>query len=366
MLNILHINSYYTSSGFYKNLYDRQRRTNSTDIYVHGYPWEFENICDKNIIIGNPYTKYERFFFYEKMKKTYNDLKQKTEVEKYHIVHAHTLFSNGVLAYYINRDYHIPYIVAVRNTDINVFFKKAFWLRGLGIKILKNASKIIFISEAYKKQFLDDYAPKSIKGELGKKIIVIPNGIDDFWFEKSNSHKKSKDVIRVLTVGNVNKNKNQLAVCKALTYLQTNNYRVKYTIVGCIQDEKYFDKIRKFPFVEYVKNIPKEVLVNYYSDSDIFVMPSITETFGLTYAEALSQGLPVIYSKGQGFDTQFQEGLVGYHVTSSSIKEIGDTIKQIYNEYDVLTDRCIQNCKQFNWDRINQVYSDLYKKIVEK
>jgi len=43
-------------------------------------------------------------------------------------------------------------------------------------------------------------------------------------------------------------------------------------------------------------------------------MPSITETFGLVYAEALSQGLPVLYTRGQGFDRQFEEGEVGYAV----------------------------------------------------
>ena len=43
-------------------------------------------------------------------------------------------------------------------------------------------------------------------------------------------------------------------------------------------------------------------------------MTSLGESFGLTYAEAMSQGVPVIYSKGQGFDGQFKEGVVGYHV----------------------------------------------------
>ena len=37
-----------------------------------------------------------------------------------------------------------------------------------------------------------------------------------------------------------------------------------------------------------------------YRENDIYVMPSIIETFGLVYAEAMSQGLPVIYTRGQG------------------------------------------------------------------
>lgn len=40
-------------------------------------------------------------------------------------------------------------------------------------------------------------------------------------------------------------------------------------------------------------------------------MPSHKETFGLVYAEAMSQGLPIIYTKNQGFDGQFPDGYVG-------------------------------------------------------
>ena len=51
-------------------------------------------------------------------------------------------------------------------------------------------------------------------------------------------------------------------------------------------------------------------------------MLSIMETFGLVYAEAMSQGLPIIYTKGQGFDEQFDEGKVGYHADCFNIEEI--------------------------------------------
>lgn len=55
-------------------------------------------------------------------------------------------------------------------------------------------------------------------------------------------------------------------------------------------------------------------------------MPSFTESFGLVYAEAMSQGLPVIYSKGQGFDGQFAEGVVGYHVDAHDPEELCENI----------------------------------------
>jgi glycosyltransferase involved in cell wall biosynthesis len=67
-------------------------------------------------------------------------------------------------------------------------------------------------------------------------------------------------------------------------------------------------------------------LIDIYRANDIFVMPSFTESFGLVYAEAISQGLPVVYSIGQGFDRQFPEGEVGYHADPNSAQSVADAI----------------------------------------
>ena len=50
------------------------------------------------------------------------------------------------MAYQIHKEYGTPYVVAVRSNEVADFFKKAFWLRPIGLNILKNASQIIFIS----------------------------------------------------------------------------------------------------------------------------------------------------------------------------------------------------------------------------
>ena len=77
----------------------------------------------------------------------------------------------------------------------------------------------------------------------------------------------------------------------------------------------------------------KDELLKEYRLNDIFVMPSKTETFGLVYAEAMSQGMPIIYTKNQGFDGQFCEGYVGYHVKYNDYRYIAKKISRIYSEY---------------------------------
>jgi len=274
-------------------------------------------------------------------------------------------FTNGYLSYQIKKIWNIPFIVTVRDTDVNAFFKYMPHLRKTGIRILLEAEKIVFLSPKYRDLIIDKYTPDQFKQVLLEKSIVIPNGIDDYFLTNRFVNKiESAECLNIITVGLINKRKNHLAVCKAIESIYHKGKNIKYTIVGKIEDEKIFNKLRKYPFVEYKHHMTKEQLLLEYRKNDIFIMPSITETFGLTYAEAMSQGLPVIYSKGQGFDGQFNEGLVGYHVTPSNSQDIVLAIKKIIENYQNISSRCTQLVKKFDWSKIANEYIKIYNNCV--
>ena len=90
-------------------------------------------------------------------------------------------------------------------------------------------------------------------------------------------------------------------------------------------------------------------------------MPSIHETFGMAYAEALSQGLPVIYTKGQGFDGFFTQGEVGYAVKSNDYNSIAKYVIEIYENYETYSKNCIKKAIKFDWNNIAELYINLYK-----
>jgi len=121
--------------------------------------------------------------------------------------------------------------------------------------------------------------------------------------------------------------------------------------------------LKDYPFINYIPPKPKEELINIYRNNDIFIMPSIHETFGLVYAEAMSQGLPIIYTKGQGFDGQFLEGIVGYHVNCKDPKDIYKRIKDILKNYESISNNCIKKANKFNWGKISDQYHNIYLKM---
>src|SRR5699024_683487 len=108
-----------------------------------------------------------------------------------------------------------------------------------------------------------------------------------------------------IQVGRILKFKNAFSSLLAIKKFQKRTGRnVKFLLVGEHLDKGYLKEIKENGkgIVTIYKSIPKEELIKLYSFSDIFIMPSFSEIFLLVYSEAMSQGLPIIYSLDQGFD----------------------------------------------------------------
>lgn len=370
-MKIVHINSYYGGGMFYKNLYDRQIHS-GIDITVYLPTSQSKYFSSLNIgdytDVSLNHSKYDRTIFHIKHKKIYKDITQKYNFDEVTLTHSHSLFSNGYISMKIKQEFGIPYVVAVRNSDVNTFFKYALHLRKLGVRILLEANKVIFLSESYRDNVIEKYVPNSLKEEIYGKVSIIPNGIDDFWFKNIGIVKKApnKDSLKLLHVGVVDKNKNIITTVKAVEILQQKGYNIEFTVVGKIKDKRVYNRIKKFKFVNYISPKSRDELIKIYRANNIFVMPSITETFGLVYAEAMSQGLPVIYSRGQGFDKQFEEGKIGYSVSCYDYNEIAQKIIYIVNDYEKLSQASIVLSERFNWDDVSLDYKKIYEDIISK
>jgi glycosyltransferase len=362
-MKIFQICNGYFDTKLYKELFDRlDIRGCINKIFV--FTWNKSNLSKKNDdkkIIVTYFSKILRLFFYLKQKKVLKSLLSVETKFDYDIIHAHTLFSNGDIALKLKMKYGIPYIVAIRNTDINVFFKYFFFLRKYGLKIMENADKIIFLSPSYKKECLENYVSIEKREEIERKVAIIPNGINKFWIENSVTLKKRHKEIRLIYVGSIDKNKNVITTISACKKLLSQGYEVKFTVVGDIEIK--IDELNE-KFIQHIPYSPKEEIRKYFEESDIFIMPSEYETFGLVYAEALSQGLPVIYTRGQGFDGQIPDGEVGYSVRYDDVDEITEKIILIYDNYNTYSAKIKNYIHKFDWENITDNYKMIYENII--
>ena len=92
-------------------------------------------------------------------------------------------------------------------------------------------------------------------------------------------------------------------------------------------------------------------------------MPSLRETFGTVYIEALSQGLPVIYTKGQGIDGYFDQGLTGFACDPMNVHEIKEAILQIMGNYQTTSQACALAAQDFQWHVIANQYNEVIRQM---
>lgn len=367
-MRILHINCNYILSNLHQTMIENLNKQDiQSDVFVPTYDVNRSIVDVKSYVrVVECFRKWDRLFYYKKQDKIIKAIRKTYSCDQYECIHAYTLFSDGNVAMNLSETYGIPYVVAIRNTDVNDFFRLMPHLRGRGIEIMRKASAVFFLSNAYLEQVLKKYIPVKYHDEILQKTYIIPNGIDDFWLNNSIVENKSIDTkngVKLIYAGRIDKNKNIPTTQKAMSILSDRGINTTLTVVGKVEDNKEYLKILKDKRTRHLSAMPKEKLIDEYKKADIFVMPSFTESFGLVYAEAMSQGLPVVYSKGQGFDNQFAEGTVGFHVSSNDPKSVADGIEKIIDSFDVIRERTAINARKFNWEDIAKRYVAIYQKI---
>lgn len=374
-MKILHICSNYVGNQLFSSWFPKMGDLGLEQVvYI---PIQQENLYGK-YAIDHPNVRLnyrmikkpiDRILYFKKIRKYFADAKKIKSFDNIGCIHAHMLYSDGGVAYLANKKFGIPYIVAVRSTDVNLFMKYFPHTRHFIKKVLKKASKVIFISPFYVDKVCS-YLSEAEKKELLDKVEIIPNGISDFWIKNIAAlpDKQLDKKVRLVQVGKITRRKNTITSIKVTKELLNRGYNATLDVVGdgelknqCMELAIQLNIQDRVRFWGHINDLCK--LLEIYRDCDIYIMPSITETFGVTYLEAMSQGLPLIYTQGQGIDGFFKNGEIGYSVDPMDTDMIVQSIENISLNYDKISKNCIDNIQMFNWDKICKRYIDLYKML---
>lgn len=377
--SILHISNDFT----YQHLYNELVLHNSNrGVVQHIFSpirreapsdWKFPKIKGAEFYIERIISPLHRIFFRRKISVIKRSIERIIDLERIDVIHAHTLYSDGAVALRLKRRFGIPYIIAFRNTDLNAFMKYRPDLKLIRNDVIKHAEKIIFLSPAYRDKLCQQVS-KPLSELINRKGIVIPNGVREGWLipPPKDISSKSNKKIRILYVGDMSRNKNLRNLLKSVSILSTSR-PVCLTIVGGSEkdaDKNGLHNAKGRDITRFIGRIEKESeLREVYRAHDIFVMPSYTETFGIVYIEALSQGLPIVHSRGHGVDGLFKADTVSESANPYDPSDIASAISTLLER--LKTDRaipslCISESKRFNWRDISKEYVEIYSGILRR
>ena len=143
-IKVLHLCSAYIQSNLYRELTEALDETGiSQVVYIPIKRKEdsnkkiLKNTKNVTFIYSKIFNELDRFLYFRKINKLSADIKTKIDLDLINIIHAHTLFSMGGIALKLKKEKNIDYVVSVRNSDVNLFFKYMFHIRKIGINIMK-------------------------------------------------------------------------------------------------------------------------------------------------------------------------------------------------------------------------------------
>jgi len=374
---ILHITNDYSGSTVYKNLVGELDKLGLAQIVYNPIKEKSRigknkidlTVPDSKIIYAHILNKTtDRIFYRKKIKKIVKDIESKIDLKKVDFIHAHTWYSDGGVAYLLSKKYNIPFMVAVRSTDLDIFYKYLYFDRKFGIEILKSAESIILISQAFKDRLIGilDLETSKNLNNISTKLKIVPNGIDQFWLDNPTPKKLSisTDRFNLIYVGTFIKRKKLEQVQQAIIKLNNKSPKYHLHIIGGKgeNEKKILELINEFPqyFSYYGYISDREELLKLYKQADVFIMPSKRETFGLVYLEALTQGLPIIYVKNEGIDGFYEN--VGETVDPDNIESICKGIMKIENNYEKYNFDLSTILINHNWVLIACKYQQIYQK----
>ena len=282
----------------------------------------------------------------------------------YAIPHASAAFSAQQILKTRNID--LPFITTLHGTDITLLGKDKSFQPVIEFAI-NQSDAVTAVSESLKE---DTYQFFDIK----KNIEVIPNFIDPSLYRfaediELRAQFAEKDEVIITHISNFRKVKRVDDVIRIFKGVQQ-QLSAKLLMVG------------DGPELHQVKNLARELGISdkvfflgkskrieqITSISDVFLLPSETESFGLVALEAMASGVAVVSSNVGGLAEVNKDGVTGF------LNDVGDIEGMIASVLTILKDKdtlarfktnALEHSQKFELNKIVPVYENLYLSIVK-
>lgn len=285
---------------------------------------------------------------------------------RYDLTHSFFAVPCGFLSLLIKWQHRIPYIVSLRGADVPGYSERfPFVYKFLTpiIKLIwKKAASVVANSEGLKNL--------ALKSRPGQKIEVIYNGVDTEEFKPDSSGRFTDDAFRIICVSRLTGRKGIKYLVQAVSLLVKQYPRIKLKIIGKGDlEQKLKELTRELGLeksVEFAGLVEHGALPDYYSQSHVFVLPSLNEGMSNTMLEAAASGLPLIATNTGGSGELVKDGENGFIVEMKNSEDIAQKIEKIITN-EKLQEKMSQKSREIalkmSWKKVAEEYFKMYKQI---
>lgn len=296
------------------------------------------------------------------------DMVKLYKIELLHVHYAIPHAYAGYMAKQMLKDegIKIPMVTTLHGTDITLVGNHPFYKPAVTFSINKS-DVVTSVSRSLKEDTLKLF-------KIKKEIVVIPNFIElenhkiDTDFSCSRSVLANENERIITHISNFRKVKRIPDVIKIFYKIQQ-EISAKLLMVGDGPEKERAESLcnelgiaDKVIFLGNSNEIDR--ILSY---SDLFLLPSETESFGLAALEAMAWGVPVISSNSGGLPEVNSNAFSGYLSDVGNIDEMATNALKILKENTILNQfktNAFETAKQFDIKKILPLYEELYHKAI--
>ncbi|MCK4527409.1 glycosyltransferase [candidate division WOR-3 bacterium] len=275
------------------------------------------------------------------------------------IIHAN-VYTAGVSAVLLGKLYKIPVIISEHFSSFPRRMLKG--VEALKARFAMNRADLIM---PVSKDLIKHIRAYGIQNDFE----VVPNAVDTEIFHP-DTDKKNHTIKRILLVALLNPVKGVPYLLDAIAILSKKRNDFVLDIVG---DGPYREEYEKSTYKLGIENkvnfhglMSKEQVAQFMRESDFFVLPSESETFGVVLIESLASGIPVIATDSGGSREIINEdvGMLVKSKDSNALAESIDYMLEHYCNYSLKT--IVQYVKgQYSSEAVGKQINEIYKRLIK-
>ena len=229
-----------------------------------------------------------------------------------------------------------------------------------------NASRVITLSEFSKKLVL-----KGLRKKKGKKVMVVSPGIEPTWFEVKRQAEGSTDLV---FWGRMEDQKGISELLRTLKEVAGRIPEVRLHLIGegnMIKSyQKQAENLGVLDRVNFHGWMEVDAIQQFIAKCAVGVFPSRIESFGLSMAEAMGAGLPIIATRVGALPEFIEDGVTGTLVPPGNIPALYRSIlEKLENpgRAQTLADAGRELVRQrFSWDQSARIMTDIYQSVLDE
>lgn len=275
-----------------------------------------------------------------------------------HLIHAFVTFPGGYIAMKLAKKYKIPYVITEEMSPFrpDIFMNLRHKIHEQVILPLKNATEVIAVSPS---------AADQLNFYTGSRVAYIPNMVDEAFFTPQKNVSRQRKFC-FFTLGRMVEQKGIPILLEAISKLDNKN--VLFRIGGDgenLNQYKQLSKALSLDNIEWLGALDGNQARQQFQECHAFILPSLHESMGVVFAEAIACGKPIIATKCGGPESIVNDD-------NGLLAEVGDSddlahkITWMIDHYDRYSPEIIRAdfMKRFSQKVVGAQLMELYKKAI--